>query len=135
MKTYDENSITIRECDNDTNNNWFKNLTDSDIPKNVIDVLALGNKYNVNNSLDNKSIISNNKINEYLANDIRYKLINNANHFIKKTKHISIDDRLIAKKSSDTKKFLKDNDNVIFTHADKGTVKDKDIYHGRYEKI
>ena len=57
-----------------------------------------------------------------IKNDIRKKVTENLNWTLKKQTQISIEERNFTKKLIATKKFLKNNLNIMFTKADKGNV-------------
>lgn len=109
------------------NSNWFKNLSDIEIPKDISDFLSLGPKFsitpvgnnvNINNFLaDVESIID--VIPQQEKNTTRAKITNNITNFLTGTA-----DRggcgPLGNMYNKTKAFLKNHPNLYILQADKG---------------
>ena len=111
---------------------WVKNFSDTDIPNNVIDVVSMGPNYSQNNFVSNNDILFtvknvesalfNLNVENHEKDKIRRNICNIINNQKIKKSHIPLQDRLFARKLKDTKCFLKSNNNIFFTRADKGNV-------------
>lgn len=118
----------------DLTNTWFKNLTEIDIPRDVIEVASLGNKFNftkpniqkndiinvvknVENSLYNFDPQTQNKIRHIITDSISTQQKAN-----KKMKHINKFEKDLTEKLERTSTFLNENNDIFFTPADKGNV-------------
>jgi len=118
--------------ENQKRRDWFKNLTEYQIPDNVIDIVSLGPKFSPPHEINRNIItdyiknienfINTHNVNEKLANIVRNDLIDNINNNTRKTKHINVKDRMFAQKLNETKYFLKNHKDLIFTQADKGNT-------------
>ena len=113
--------------------NWIKNISDVQIPDDVIDVASLGPKFNVPKiDLSSRDVLTSIKNIEYaldsinidknIVDDIRESFVGALEQSAKKVDHIPQSDRDFAKKLSNTKLFLKNNNNIFFTRADKGNL-------------
>ena len=112
-------------------NQWIKNLSDTDIPPDVVDVVSLGPSFsNVSNITrdDVFTIVKNMKnclqfldVNNTVKNDIREKITDNINGTLKKVNYISKEERSFTKKLSITKSFLKNNPNIFLPKPTKAT--------------
>lgn len=119
--------------------NWFKNLSSNEIPNEIIQIVSLGQKFNLNKNLDEKSIINIIKNVEHLIErdgysdqdghfsntdieDIRNIIIRNILNNMNKTRHISYIEKVFEHQVNMCRKFLKNNPNIFFTMADKGNV-------------
>ena len=127
------NSLSNAIDDNNNNNTWFINLTNTDIPKNVVDTVSLGQKFSTRTSLNNKNAIETIKNIENLLgtydfpketkDDIRHNTIANINHYLNNNnKHINAIDRIFLKNSKETKSFLNEHNDIFFTNSDKGNM-------------
>ncbi len=111
---------------------WIKNLSNVAIPQNVIDIISLGHNFNLNSNIDRKDVITSIKnvessiqnidISSVVKGDIRNFTSMVLKNHTKKSTHISVEEKTLAKKVNETKKFLKDNNDIFFTRADKGSV-------------
>ena len=127
MKNHEKN--TSKNLDN---KKWIKNLSDIQIPENVIDVVSLGPNYNVREKLTKSDLVLTVKNLEYslrkiedghtIKNNIRESVTNALINEMGKVRHISSQDREFSKKLVDMNNFLKQNSNVFFTRADKGNL-------------
>ena len=87
---------------------WFKNLTDKNIPKNVIETVSLGQKFNppcelndhlvVNVIKQLENLIPNKKLPEDTANEIRNQLLNKISQHRNKTNHTDLTDKIVENK-------------------------------------
>ena len=132
---YNNNSVDNNN-NNDISDLWFKNLTDTGIPKDVINVVALGSKYNVKSQLNENSVIEIIKnveslfdryntrnivtFDEVQVEYIRATVLNNINFNLKRSGHVSINEKIFQNKLKLTLNFLRHNKNIFFTMADKG---------------
>lgn len=110
-----------------TQEGWFKNLTDVVIPSNVSTFLALGKKFSVPVSAkeipinklitDVEDIIS--KTPENGRDILRNQITNIITNHIHKNQNIKFQTDKMYK---DTKRFLKDNPELVILDSDKGSV-------------
>ena len=125
------NSEVPTPTDNTNNtSNWFINLTDIDIPKEVINTVSMGYKFSVKSGLNNNDaiqtiknveyIIDKNHFDDEVIDDIRYSTISCINQHLNRTRHINAIDRKFYTDVCLTKKFLRAQGNLFFTNADKG---------------
>ena len=114
-----------------SNNKWFKNLTDIQIPNYVVDTLSLGEKFNFKIDLNYKdffeilksvAVFYNKNLDYDMINKIKRRSLCIVNKNIHNKQHININDRIISYKLEKTKKFMKDNKDILFTRADKGKI-------------
>jgi len=112
-------------------NNWCINITELNIPNNIINFLSLGHNFNINNKTKNKDFkniivdleyalkITESNINIY---EMRNNINNIITNYINKTKkqsHLTPIEKQINIDAKDTKTFIKNNSNLIITKADK----------------
>ena len=122
-----KNNLTLSYKDT-----FVKNLSEVQLPSEVIDTVSLGSNFSVPSKISEQQIIDIVKnvetslqlwdINNDVTNEIRKITPKNVNNFIKKEFHISKEDNKISKNLKITKKFLNDNPDIFFTKADKGNV-------------
>lgn len=138
------NSSTNSDSNNKFTQNSFKNLTNLEIPKNVVEIVSLGPKFNkTKNHIDKKDAINIIKNVEYglrtfqTDNDSKQKLKSGIIGIIKNNsknkKHISREERIFNKKIKDTYFFKKQHPDIMFTNSDKGAVT-VCIYTEEYKK-
>ena len=111
---------------------WLKNFSDTSLPNNVVDVVSLGPNYSQGSIVSNsdilftvknvESVLYNLDVDNSQKDQIRQSVCNIINNNKNKKTHISFNDRLFAKKLNETNTFLKSNNNIFFTRADKGSV-------------
>ena len=105
------------------------NLTDLEIPAYAKEVLSLGQSFNFKIDMNHNdffeilkdmenSIWSNNENNDKL----RRLTLCTLNKYLHKKVHICNEDRILDKKINMTKKFLKNNKQILVTRADKGSI-------------
>ena len=105
--------------------NWFINLTDKQIPKDVVDIVSLGAKFNFKVTPDQKDYFELLKAieNPYYKNindtKIKRKALCIINKQIHNKSHIKINDRILQNKIVITKKFMRQNKDILFMNADK----------------
>lgn len=115
-------------------NNWFINLTDNHIPTEVQCLLQLGGNFSLpipNDSNNKKSLLiefikgiehNNKKFNVATRLNIRNRSIPIINKILSYTPHNIPFYHSIKNSINSTRRFIKDNPNVIFTRADKGNI-------------
>jgi len=130
-----------------TNKKWFINLSNSRIPPEVSSLLQLGGKFCLPIHLDKKhsihEFIKDIEGNSYCQDTNRQILIRNMAipqfyKFIKNKTVMSQSTNEFTHLLNVTKKFCKNNKNIIFTKADKGNVTvamDKDSYIKKVEEL
>lgn len=112
------------------NNSFFVNLTPFVLPQYVIDTLSLGPKFNVNkyniSKLDTLEIVKNiehsitsTKIPPDHAKDIRFAFNSIIDSNLNRQYRVHPSILALNKKVSMTKKFAKDNPNIMFINSDK----------------
>ena len=111
---------------------WVKNLSDTEIPSDVPDIVSLGSSFSSVSSISKDDVCTIVKIvenclqsldiNHTIKNEIREIITNNVNMTLKKVNHISNEEKSFTNKLNITKTFLKNNRNILFTRADKGNV-------------
>ena len=115
------------------NDNWFINMSNINIPREIVQDVALGLKFNTpTETIDKKTafeciksteqFLIYNKINDELANDIRCSMNDTLNSKHNVTRHIPIQERQLINNINKTKVFFKKNVDLMFTMADKGNV-------------
>lgn len=122
-------------------NKWITNLTDIDIPTNVQNCLALGQKFNLptkNNEINTNQYIANfeSKLQDLGRNDrinIRNNVCNIITNFKKAPTNHSTTDEIMKDNHFATKVFLLENPNVMVLEADKSKVT-VIMYKSEYEK-
>jgi len=126
-----EYTHSVRSPLEHTNEKWFINLTNVAIPTQVSNLLQLGSNFSL--PIDNQKKIAihefikdieihNRYINDTEKVKIRNTIIPFFNRLINKKESVNnLDKRLINLENS-TKKFCKNNPNILFTKADKGNV-------------
>ena len=131
-------------------NNWFKNISSIEILNEIMDIVALGPKFNLkvvpsekdiidviknlekslqhieyNNKVSNDISVNNNNNNKDIkkfTDSIRRDAVHSLKNATKNTKHVSLQDKWLIYRVKSVKKFLKNNKNIFFTYADKGNV-------------
>ena len=111
---------------------FFKNLTDTQIPNQVIDVVSLGPKFSIRENTSKKDIIDtvknveislrDSEVPSALKSEIREKVSSNLRSGFRQQKHMTTNDRNLNIKLRETKKFIKNNPDIMFTTSDKGNV-------------
>lgn len=109
---------------------WVKNLTNTDIPKNIMEVLALGPKFSIpynRNNLPITDIIASvetciDKLDKDTKNKVRSEIVNNIIEHKHKMNHINRQNNNLFRQIKQTKTFLKENEHILITRADKGNV-------------
>ena len=95
--------------------------------------MSLGQKFSVNNSLNNKYaietikniefLLNKNDFDEEVKNYIRFNIISNINIHLNSKKHVSVLDRNFQEYINFTKKYLYNhNHEIFFTNSDKGNA-------------
>ena len=94
--------------------------------------MSLGQKYNVKSEISKTDILTTIKnvesslktvdLHINIKNEIRENLSTVMSHNQKRNVHITHQDKLFARDLVRTKSFLKHNQNIFFTHADKGNL-------------
>ena len=112
--------------------NWLKNLSDTQVPPDVIDIVSLGPNFSHTRLVSKNDVLSSIKnieqrlysldVEMSIKNDIRKEVTENLNWTLKKQTQISTEERNFTKKLIATKKLLKNNPNIMSTKADKGNV-------------
>jgi len=131
-----------------TNNKWFINLTNVEIPEKVSNLLQMGGKFGlpINNFSKHtaihefiKDIENHNKnISEIDKSKIRNTVIPFFHKLIHKKYSDLKMDKILMDLNNITVKFCKNNPNIIFTRADKGNVTvalNKDEYIKKIETM
>ncbi|XP_011858224.1 PREDICTED: uncharacterized protein LOC105555793 [Vollenhovia emeryi] len=119
---------------NNDRSKWIINTSDKTIPKNVMDILSLGDKFglpfNHRNSIDREKLvletIKNVELNSYKITDnaladIRSRIAHSLHNFLRVTKQDFLDKHILNEYAK-CNRFLRDNDDVLVTKADKGQV-------------
>lgn len=126
---YSNNSRSSNINDTDINK-WVVNLSNSQLPDYVLEILSLGDKFNYSPDLDKRTAfefykniesfleVNKNALNN--CNNIRDSLLTLINKQLKTKHHINIHNRIFERKILLTKTFLKNNSNLFVTKADKG---------------
>jgi len=128
------------------NKKWFLNLSHTTIPQDVQRLLQLGHNFSLpSNDSNNNTIqliknIENNliKFHEDVQFEVRNRVLPFLHNIKHKARHKDTKDIQILELLQKTKKFVKNNPNVIFTRADKGNVTvalDKNDYYIKIEEI
>ena len=112
--------------------NWVLNLRDVHLPEVVVNTVALGSKYNITSRLNQPDVIltiknlENKLTNAKIESDIKNEIRENISNIIKNNRnrdtHIALEDREFTKNLTLTKRFLHENPQIFFTHADKGNL-------------
>lgn len=110
-------------------NKWLVNLTDTEIPEFVTDVLKLGKDFNFSTSVDKKFVFQSLKDLEsslyktpHFQTIIRNEFKSKINFNIKNKSHIDIGDKIISKKVKLTNSFLKTHRDLHISKSDKGNT-------------
>ena len=128
--------INSLECNGKTisnsnlNQKWFKNLSGTQIPDNVAKVASLGINFGLtleNREIPTFNIIADiesniNKIPAESQDEARLKIVNCVNNFKKSGRKPKSKLLQPFKEIKETKNFIKNNPDIIFTKADKGNV-------------
>lgn len=124
---------------------WFMNLTQTEFPNDVKYLLSLGDKFNLpydKNQLPLEQLIIDCEYiidflpNEDIKNEKRNLIVNCITNFQKD--HSNKDNLALHKIERETKKFLKDNTDILILKADKGNTTvaiDKKEYHKKTTDI
>ena len=131
---------------NNPNNNWLKNLSDVEIPPNVEKVLTLGPKHALSvptNFITSPKFIASiesglTKITDNnTQTETRIRIINKIINYT--TNPIKLNNMLLSKSEIiQTKKFFKDNSNILVLKSDKGNTSvlvDKEFYISEVMKL
>jgi len=126
------------------NSKWIINNCSIEIPENISRILSLGERFglpvNANDKKDCKDITlsviknfetSTYKFPEKSLEKIRAMVVNSLNKHLYTSKHLNYLDAHILREFNKCKKFLKNNDEVFVTRADKGQITvtmDRDKY-------
>ncbi|XP_011869804.1 PREDICTED: uncharacterized protein LOC105563102, partial [Vollenhovia emeryi] len=132
--TNSQNSILDSFCNSDRSK-WIVNICNKQVPKSVLDFLSLGDKFGLpinNKNLKDRSnftleIIKNFEINAHkipddILDETRSLICNNLNKFLNKNNHVNTIDKFLLSQFSSCNRFLRDNEDVFVTRADKGQV-------------
>lgn len=129
-----KNIICSDDINNDNSNNpdpWLVNCTDIIIPETIKDVLRLSDNFCSSFLINKNKIVFETikdletniyKIPEDQRDEFRKRVINTSSNFLKKSHHISVTDRVIAKNIKETNKFVSENKNLLITKADEGNI-------------
>lgn len=106
---------------------WFKNLTNIIIPKDIGDFLALGPKFALNPHIQNLSLVHlmaditnvTSNLNRDERNDLNARVINVVTNYINQQKALGLRTHSLYQKS---KRFLKEHPQALLMNADKGNV-------------
>ncbi|XP_071576008.1 uncharacterized protein [Temnothorax nylanderi] len=123
---------------------WLVNISNKQIPDSVSSFLSLGDKFALPiNQLDKRDransvleVIKNFEVNAHkfpdsAVNNVRGSLTDSLHRFLVDQNHVDRVDRYILNKYAECKKFLRDNQDVFVTRADKDQVTvimDRDEY-------
>lgn len=113
-----------------TDPKWIKNLTDTDIPPNVLSVLSLGNRFAPRSHVEGKSIVdvvarvisSSDHLPAPTRTEVRNKSSNILTNHLKVPKTKSIEEIFMEKDLEESKNFLEENPDLFVGTADKGSV-------------
>lgn len=111
--------------------NWFINLTETHVPENVANVLALGNKYAAPSKLEDSHIVetisqieaSMHHLDPDDKNQTRNKVVNIITNAVKQSssaQRLSL--MFLGNDINATKKFIRENTTLIVSRADKGNT-------------
>lgn len=113
---------------NNSNTKWFINKTDLEFPRNVENILALGEKFNLPYGEKNLPIeqliidteyIINSNTDENIRTEKRNKVVNIITNFLSYNRVDKGDTKLI-RDEAETRIFLKENPEIVILKADKG---------------
>ena len=109
---------------------WFHNLTNIEIPPQIVNFVSLGPKFTQKCIMDKSLAIESIKNVEYFLNshefpsdiktNIRCSVIEETKSALTRTEHISKENRLFSKTLGLIKQFCNDK-KILFTHANKGS--------------
>jgi len=141
-------NICLKPFSNIDKSKWLINISNKCIPDTVSDLLSLGDNFAlpINSNQKNDRInycldvVKNFEFNHTVLptdsiESIRISVSNTLHKFLVQTKHINYVDKHILKASTYSKQFLRDNNDIMVTKADKGqttVIMDKKDY---YEKM
>lgn len=124
-----KSKVTNKENPIKTSNEWFENMSNLNIPQHIQDVLSLGPKFSIEyknkKDIPTNDIIANieagiNSLNEPQKNEIRSKLCNVITNFKNSSQRKSNKpDKNFMQHVNDTKKFIKNNPEIIILKPDK----------------
>lgn len=128
----ESNTSELPDICQELKSKWIQNFTNTDIPRDVLEILSLGIKFNTQakmNNRENVELIKNlehmlwiNNCTNDVQNKVRDIVVNEMLHSNrKKYVHVSTFERCLQQKIRATSEFLK-NENVFVTFADKGNV-------------
>ncbi|XP_071576680.1 uncharacterized protein [Temnothorax nylanderi] len=136
---------------NNDRTKWLVNISKKSIPANVSRFLSLGDRFGlpINNSdakdrlrttLDIVKNFETNcyKLPENMVSGVRNSVAESLKVFLSKSRHLDYIDRHILNEFKNCKAFLKNNDDIFVTRADKGqitVVMDKIEYIGRMSDV
>jgi len=117
---------------NELHDNWFVNLSKKTIPDNVRLLLQLGERFSLSfvKKDRDKTIVEFIKCVEknifkeveIIGSEIRNQFVSIIMRIFKKIKNIDHNEKLLLRCLHHTKKFAKDNPDILFTKADKGNA-------------
>lgn len=135
----------------DLSEKWLVNLTTTVIPTNITNVLKLGDKFALPieateipyNTIitDIESILKTSKLDDEELHEYRGKFVNVLNNYKNKSRAKSLlspQEKTILKDVKTTKKFLKENPDLMVTKADKGNatvIITRDQYQERMDDL
>lgn len=108
--------------------NWIKNISDTIIPEHVNCILSLGPnfglpyEYNRIPIIKTLSAVENALFNNPAANNIRARVINITRNFINNYNRSKNSDKFLLIMVNETRKFLKENQQIVVIRADKGNA-------------
>ncbi|RLU15924.1 hypothetical protein DMN91_011681 [Ooceraea biroi] len=118
---------------NNDHSGWLVNISNKQIPKEVLSMLSLGGKFGLPISNTHKDdrlastleIVKNFEVKYHLLptdllNETRCAISNALQKFLDRRRHINHVDKHISNIFNYCKKFLRDNDDLMVTKADKG---------------
>lgn len=123
------------------NRNWVENISSTTLPDYATRTLSLGSKFNVPQQFENTPyirVIANIEAaieRDENSDNIRSAVCNIIQNHIHKTKYVhKNENKFLLDDFKKTKKFLKENDNLVITKADKGNrtiVMEKEEYNSK----
>jgi len=114
---------------------WILNISNKNVPNSVLNFLSLGENFSLpmNPTVKKDRLIStietiknfefnSHKVPENIADKLRNNISNSLQKFLRRNKHQSFIDRTILNDFSACKKFLRNNNDIFVTRANKGQV-------------
>jgi len=122
-----------RETASNLKEKWFINLSSSDIPSAVRDLLSLGEKFNlpitsqkIRNRMALETIkdVENNirHLNQEQKSHIRLLAASSLERFVNNRPHLNNFNKELINRINHTRSFINDHPSILFTKADKGNV-------------